>query len=213
MFSELICDLVSDYLLILQNFVFIIIDYQLVQVNFIVLMDCQLLVNNIVGIVKVVVVYGLLIVYLMVNVKIGLNKLLILQLCKVLGDYFIYDCIIINFWEDVEFCKVVEVIGCCKLIMIVLWIEVCLIFLVLDVLKEGFEVYVVVDVVGGILLVVYDVVLCCIEQVGGQLISVLQLFCELQCDWVCLVMVLVFMNFFIEIGGIVGIQFLYDCIE
>lgn len=54
-------------------------------------------------------------------------------------------------------------IGCKKLIMIVLWIEVCLMFLVFDVLKVGYEVYVVVDVVGGMLVVVYEVVLCCIE--------------------------------------------------
>lgn len=96
--------------------------------------------------------------------------------------------------------------------MIVLWIEVCLIFFVLDVLCEGYEVYVVVDVVGGILLVVYDVVLCCIEQVGGVLISVMQLFCEFQCDWNCSDMVLVFIDLFIWIGGMVGIQFVYDCI-
>ncbi len=56
-------------------------------------------------------------------------------------------------------------------------------FPALDALKEGYEVYVVVDAVGGTSLAAHDAALRRIEQAGGQLISVPQLFCELQRDW------------------------------
>ncbi len=51
------------------------------------------------------------------------------------------------------------------------------------------------------------------EQAGGQLISVTQLFCELQRDWVRAETVPAFMNLFIETGGTAGIQFSYDRTE
>ena len=49
-----------------------------------------------------------------------------------------------------------------------------------------------------------------IEQAGGKLISVVQLFCELQRDWKRADTVPQFMNLFIETGGTAGIQFSYD---
>ena len=49
-----------------------------------------------------------------------------------------------------------------------------------------------------------------IEQAGGKMISVPQLFCELQRDWSRKETVPAFMNLFIETGGTAGIQFSYD---
>ena len=94
-----------------------------------------------------------------------------------------------------------------------LWTEACLTFPALDALKEGYEVYVVVDAVGGTSLAAHDAALRRIEQAGGQLISVTQLFCELQRDWVRAETVPAFMNLFIETGGTAGIQFSYDRTE
>ena len=52
-----------------------------------------------------------------------------------------------------------------------------------------------------------------IEQAGGKMISVPQLFCELQRDWARKDTVPAFMNLFIETGGTAGIQFSYDRTE
>lgn len=87
MTSEAIRDPVKDHLLTPQNAAFIIIDYQPVQVNSIASMDRQLLINNIVGISKAAVAYGLPIVHSTVNVKTGLNKPPIPQLRKALGKF------------------------------------------------------------------------------------------------------------------------------
>jgi hypothetical protein len=54
----------------------------------------------------------------------------------------------VNSWEDLEFRGAVEATGRKKLIMTALWTEVCLAFPMLDALREGYEVYPVVDAVG-----------------------------------------------------------------
>jgi nicotinamidase-related amidase len=210
MTSETIRNPASDHLLTPQNSAFIIIDYQPVQVNSIASMDRQLLVNNIAGAAKAAVAYGLPIVHSTVNVKTGLNKPPISQVGKVLRDYPTYDRTTINSWEDVEFRQAVEKTGRKKLIMTALWTEACLTFPALDALREGYEVYVPIDAVGGTSVAAHEAALRRIEQAGGQMISVPQLFCELQRDWQRSATVPAFMNLFIETGGTAGIQFSYD---
>ena len=48
-----------------------------------------------------------------------------------------------------------------------------------------------------------------IEQTGGKMISVCQLFCELQRDWARTDTVSAFMNLFVETGSTLGIQLFY----
>jgi len=213
MSSEPIRDPRQDQLLTPQNSAFVIIDYQPVQVNSIASMDRQLLVNNIVGASRAAVAYGLPIVHSTVNVKTGLNKPPIPQLRKVLADHPTYDRTSINSWEDVEFRNAVEATGRRKLIMAALWTEACLTFPALDALKEGYEVYVVVDAVGGTSVAAHDAALRRIEQAGGRMISVPQLFCELQRDWQRRETVPDFIKLFIDTGGTAGIQFSYDQVE
>lgn len=210
MASEPIRDPVKDRLLTPQNAAFVIIDYQPVQVNSIASMDRQLLINNIVGACKAAVAYGLPVVHSTVNVKTGLNKPPIAQVRKALDKIPTYDRTTINSWEDVEFRRAVQETGRKKLIMTALWTEACLTFPAVDALAEGYEVYVVVDAVGGTSVAAHEAALRRIEQAGGKMISVAQLFCELQRDWARKETVPAFMNLFIETGGTAGIQFSYD---
>ncbi len=213
MASEPIRDPAKDALLTPKNSALIIIDYQPVQVNSIASMDRQLLINNIVGVAKIGLAYGLPIIHSTVNVKTGLNKPPIAQLRKVLKDIPTYDRTTINSWEDVEFVKAVKATGRKKLIMTALWTEACLTFPALDALREGYEVYLVVDAVGGTSLAAHEAALRRIEQAGGRMISWAQLLCELQRDWVRKETVPQFVNLFIETGGTAGIQFSYDKAE
>ncbi|RVM41805.1 hydrolase [Sinorhizobium meliloti] len=213
MTSEAIRDPAGDHLLTPGNSAFIIIDYQPVQVNSIASMDRQLLINNICGAAKAAVAYKLPIVHSTVNVQTGLNKPPIPQVNKVLKEYPTYDRTTINSWEDVEFRDAVEKAGRKKLIMTALWTEACLTFPALDALAAGYEVYVPVDAVGGTSVAAHEAALRRIEQAGGKMISVAQLFCELQRDWKRAETVPAFMNLFIETGGTAGIQFSYDKTE
>lgn len=210
MTSETRRDPLKDQLLTPENAAFVIIDYQPVQVNSIASMDRQLLINNIVGCSKAAKVYGLPIIHSTVNVKTGLNQPPIPQIRKVLHDVPTVDRTTINSWEDVEFKKAVEAAGRKKLVMTALWTEACLTFPALDALAAGYEVYVPVDAVGGTSLAAHEAALRRIEQAGGKMISVPQLFCELQRDWSRSATVPDFMKLFIETGGTAGIQFSYD---
>ena len=118
-----------------------------------------------------------------VNVETGLNKPPVPQVRKALEGYPTYDRTTINSWEDVEFRKVVEEAGRRKLIMTALWTEACLTFPTLDAIKDGYEVYVVVDAVGGTSVAAHEAALRRMEQAGAMLISRVQLYCELQRDW------------------------------
>ena len=213
MSSEPVRDPVKDHLLTPKNSALIIIDYQPVQVNSIASMDRQLLVNNIVGIAKIGLAYGLPIVHSTVNVKTGLNKPPIAQLRRVLKEVPTVDRTTINSWEDVEFVKAVQATGRKKLIMTALWTEACLTFPSLDAIRAGYEVYVPVDAVGGTSVDAHQAALRRIEQAGGKMISWPQLLCELQRDWVRKETVPQFMNIFVETGGTAGLQFGYDRAE
>jgi len=213
MASEPIRDPAKDDLLTPKNSALIIIDYQPVQVNSIASMDRQLLVNNIVGVAKIGVAYGLPIVHSTVNVKTGLNKPPIVQLRKVLKDVPTVDRTSINSWEDVEFVEAVKATGRKKLIMTALWTEACLTFPALDAIREGYEVYVVVDAVGGTSVAAHEAALRRIEQAGGRPISWTQMLCELQRDWARKETVPAFMNLFIETGGTAGLQFASEIVK
>lgn len=183
MTSEAIRDPVSDHLLTPQNSAFIVIDYQPIQVSSIRSMDQKELVFNIVHTAKAAVNYKLPIVHSTVNVATGKNQPPIQPLMDVLSACPTYDRTTINSWEDVEFRKAVAATGRKKLIMTALWTEACLAFPALDALKEGYEVYVVVDAVGGTSVAAHEAALRRVEQAGAQLISKTQLYCELQRDW------------------------------
>src|SRR5436309_8207640 len=183
MASEPIRDPVTDHLLTPQNAAFIIIDYQPVQVNSIASMERQRLVSNIIRASKAAVLYGLPIVHSTVNVQTGINKPPIAPLRKVLDKVPIYDRTTINAWEDIEFRKAVEATGRKKLIMTALWTEACLTFPALDAMREGYEVYPVVDAVGGTSVDAHRAGLERIVQAGALPTSVVQLLCVLQRDW------------------------------
>ncbi|CDZ79297.1 Isochorismatase [Legionella massiliensis] len=210
MTSSAMRDQKSDWLLTPENSALIIIDYQPVQVNTIASMDRQTLVNNIAGVAKAGVTYGLPIIHSSANVSTGLNTPPIHQLREVLHEYPTYDRTSINAWEDTEFRQAVKNTNRKKLIMTALWTEACLAFPALDALHEGFEVYVVADAVGGTSVEAHNFALRRLEQAGAKMISVAQLFCELQRDWNRSKTVPGFINLFVETGGTAGLQFSYE---
>jgi nicotinamidase-related amidase len=165
----------SDHLLTAENAALLVIDYQPPQVNSIASMDRQLLINNIVGTINAAKLYGMPTVLTTVNVKTGLNQETIPQVKKHLDGILSIDRTSINSWEDKEFVEAVKATGRKKLIMAALWTEACLAFPALDALKEGYEVYMVVDAVGGTSKEAHDAAIRRLEQAGAIPISTVQL--------------------------------------
>jgi nicotinamidase-related amidase len=176
-------DPAKDHLLTPQNSALIIIDYQPVQVASVASMDRRDLVLNIVAVARLAKLFNLPLVLSTVNVKSGINKPTIHQLQEVFPDQENFDRSTINAWEDVEFLKAVKATGRKKLIMAALWTEACLTFPALCALKDGYEVYPVVDAVGGTSVEAHRAGLDRICQAGAHPVSWVQLACELQRDW------------------------------
>ncbi|MDW9671047.1 isochorismatase family protein [Sinorhizobium meliloti] len=201
MTSEAIRNPLTDHLITPENSALLIIDYQPVQVSSIRSMDRDELVFNITGVAKAAVNYGVPVIHSTVNVATGLNKPPIQQLQDVLGDLKVYDRTTVNAWEDVEFKQAVKALGRRKLIITALWTEVCLAFPALDALREGYEVYVPVDAVGGTSVAAHEAGLRRIEQAGGNMTSRVQLYCEFQRDWARKATVPGFMDVFESFDG------------
>ena len=181
--SKTIRNPIEDHLLTPQNAALVIIDFQPVQVTSIASMDRRALVSNVVAVARTAKLYGLPIVLSTVNVETGRNQPTIHQLREVLPDVPAYDRTSINAWEDEEFVAAVQATGRKKLIMVALWTEVCLVFPALDALKAGYEVYPVVDAVGGTSPEAHRAGLERIVQAGAKPTGWVQVICELQRDW------------------------------
>ena len=90
---------------------------------------------------------------------------------------------IVNAWSDPNFSAAVEATGRKKLIMTALWTEVCLAYPSLDAMRAGFEVYPVVDAVGGTSPEAHRAAVDRIVQAGAHPITWVSLAGELQRDW------------------------------
>jgi nicotinamidase-related amidase len=175
-------DPVTDHLLTPENSALIVIDYQPSQVQTVTSIDRQLLTDNIVSVARLAKLFNLPVVLSTVNVAGGQGPT-IPELKAVLADDEEIDRTQINSWEDEAFRSAVEATGRKKLIMTALWTEVCLAFPTLDALDEGFEVYPVVDAVGGTSPEAHRAGLERVVQAGAQPITWVSLACELQRDW------------------------------
>ncbi|GEL14516.1 hydrolase [Pediococcus cellicola] len=174
---------VEDKLLTPENSAFLLIDYQPTQINSINSMNRAKLVDNIVSTVGLIKAFKIPVILSTVNVQTGRNQDTIPALKQLLADVPSYDRTTINAWEDKEFRAAVKETGRHNLIIAALWTEACLTFPTLDALREGYDVFPVVDAVGGTSKVAHEAGLRRVEQAGAQPTSIAQLACELQRDW------------------------------
>ncbi|MDU1904000.1 MAG: hydrolase [Dysgonomonas sp.] len=176
-------DPLNDQLITPQNSVLIIIDYQPIQITSINSMDKLSLITNMGFLADLAKSFKVPVILSTVNVRTGVNKDTIPEIHKHLEGITSYDRTTINAWEDKEFYEAVKATGRKKLLMAALWTEACLTFPTLDAIKEGYEVYPIVDCVGGTSVAAHEAGLRRVEQAGAHLTSLAQLACELQRDW------------------------------
>jgi nicotinamidase-related amidase len=176
-------DPTTDHLLTPENAALVVIDYQPAQVQAVRSMDHELLVDNIVSVARLARTFELPVVLSTVQVASGREEPTIPELKAILSDSPEFDRTMMNSWEDTEFRQAVEATGRRKLIMTALWTEICLAFPTLDALRDGFEVYAVVDAVGGTSVEAHRTGIDRIVQAGAHPISWVGLAGELQRDW------------------------------
>jgi nicotinamidase-related amidase len=181
--SSSIRDPLGDHLLTPQNSAFVLIDYQPSQFATVRSMDTGLLLKNVVSAVRTAKAFGLPIVHSTVNVASGQQQPTVPELAALLEDDPPIDRTSVNSWEDVDFVAAVRATGRRKLIFCALWTEVCMAFAALDALREGYEVYPVIDAIGGTSLEAHRAGIERVVQAGGVPIGWVSLACELQRDW------------------------------
>jgi nicotinamidase-related amidase len=127
--------------------------------------------------------FGVPIVHSTVNVASGRQQPTVPELAELLEDYPPIDRTTLNSWEDADFLAAVRATGRRKLILCALWTEICMAFPALDALREGYDVYPVVDAIGGTSEEAHRAGIERVVQAGGRPISWVALACELQRDW------------------------------
>jgi nicotinamidase-related amidase len=182
MTSAPVRDPLADHLITPENAAFLFIDYQPSQLATVRSMDRDLLVKNAVSTVRTIKTFEVPVVHSTVNVAAGQGPTLP-ELAGLLTDDKPLDRTTVNSWEDIEFVQAVHATGRRKLIICALWTEICMAFTALDALREGYEVYPVVDAIGGTSPEAHRAGLDRVVQAGGQPISWVSLAVELQRDW------------------------------
>jgi nicotinamidase-related amidase len=176
-------DQVGDHLITPQNAALILIDYQPSQFATVRSMDADLLRKNIVSTVKAAKAFDLPVVHSTVNVTSGQQQPTVPELAALLEDDPPIDRTTVNSWEDTEFVAAVHATGRRKLVFCALWTEVCMAFAALDALREGYQVYPVVDAIGGTSVEAHRAGVERVVQAGAVPIGWVALACELQRDW------------------------------
>jgi nicotinamidase-related amidase len=146
-------------------------------------MDTALLLKNAVSTVRIIKTFGVPVVHSTVNVASGRGQPTLPDLAALLAEDKPLDRTTVNSWEDIEFLQAVHATGRRKLIICALWTEICMAFTALDALHEGYEVYPVVDAIGGTSPEAHRAGLERVTQAGGKPVSWVSLACELQRDW------------------------------
>jgi nicotinamidase-related amidase len=172
----------TDALITPQNAVLALIDYQPEQYAGVGSVGHDELLAHVTMLGRVATTFELPVVLSTVYVKHGMsgtNK----ELRDALPGVPEIDRTTMNSWEDAEFVAAVARTGRKKLVIAGLWTEVCVVFPTLDALRDGYQVYVVVDAIGGVSRVAHESAMQRMIQAGAIPISVLALACELQRDW------------------------------
>lgn len=98
-------------------------------------------------------------------------------------DHNVVDRTSINSWLNADFRAAIEATGRKKLILAGLWTGACVSFPTLDLLREGYEVYVPADSCGDTSPEAHERAMQRLTQAGAVPVTTLQMLFELQQDW------------------------------
>lgn len=89
----------------------------------------------------------------------------------------------INSWVDEHFRKAIASLGRKKIVLAGLWTEACVMFPSLDLLRQGYEVYIPTDACGDVSTEAHERAVSRLVQAGAVPMTSLQFTFELQQDW------------------------------
>lgn len=165
-----------------QNSALVLIDHQPQMLFGVASHDRQTVINNVTGLAKAAKVYKVPTVLTTVASK-TFSGPLVPEVQAVFPEIKPIDRTSMNSWDDANFRKAVQATGRKKIVMAALWTEVCLSMPTVEMLREGFEVYIVTDASGGTSKEAHDMAVLRMVQAGAVPVTWQQVMLEWQRDW------------------------------
>lgn len=137
------------------------------------------------------------------------------QLLDVFPDHQPIERTGMNAWDNQSFRKAIKETGRKNILLAGLWTEVCIAWPALNMLEEGYNVYVVEDACGGTSKAAHDAALSRVTQAGAVRMTVIGTVLEFQRDWANREHYDALMNLFREHGGAygMGIEYAYTMVH
>lgn len=161
----------------------LLVDYQAGLLFFVRDIELDKFKNNVLALGDLAKYFNLLTIFT-TSFETGFNGLLVLELKAQFFDTLYIACLgNINAWDNEDFVKAVKATGKKQLIIAGVVTEVCVAFLALLAIEEGFDVFVVTDASGTFNEITRHLAWDCLSQAGAQLMTWFGVACELHCDW------------------------------
>jgi nicotinamidase-related amidase len=173
----------SDPLLTPENCIVVLIDYQPEQVATVCSAPIEDVMLNAKAVVKLAHAYKVPIILSTVAVDMGVNTGTVDELMLEMPGQHEIDRTGVNSWEDEDFRNAVIATGRKKIVICALWTEVCCAFPTLDMLRDGYDVYPVIDAIGGISKISHDSAITRMVQAGAQPVTAISFGSELMRNW------------------------------
>jgi nicotinamidase-related amidase len=180
---EPVRDAQTDHLLTPENAVLALIDFQPEHFGTVASAAREDIDLNVVALCKIATAYAIPVVVSTVAVGMGVNEGTVAHILKELPGVVEIDRTGVNAWEDPDFRAAIEGSKRRKVVIAGLWSEVCLALPTLDMLAEGYDVYPVVDAVGGISPLAHESALERMRAGGALPVTALAFGCEIMRNW------------------------------
>lgn len=139
----------TDNLLTSENTIVLVIDWQEEMLGMVRNMDREVLTNNIQAMIKTANVFGIPVIETTIGVDLGANQPTVPSIKRVISEKVEnIDRISLNAWQNQDVIDAVKKSGRKKILMTGLWTSGCPTYTTLDALQDGYEVYVLADLMG-----------------------------------------------------------------
>jgi len=165
-----------------QNCAVVFIDQQAGMLVGVAEADRQTVLNNVLILAKAAKVFAVPVV-LSASASPQFSGDIIPQLGGLFPDLQVIKHSSINAWECTEFVTAIRRTGRQNVLIAALWSEASLVFPALQMMEEGYYIYVVVNASGGISAASQEVAIRRLEQAGAVSLSAVQVLLEFQRDW------------------------------
>ena len=141
----------KDNLLTSENSILLVIDWQEEMLGMVRNIDRDVLTNNIQAMIKTANVFEIPVVESTIAVELGANKPTVEPIKKFIEDEVVnIDRITLNAWQNKAVQDVVKASGRKKILMTGLWTSGCPTYTAIDMIADGYEVYILTDLMGDV---------------------------------------------------------------